>query len=88
MPHSETKKMKLKITAFGIAKDILKTNSLALEITNVGTIGELKDHLCQEYPDFKKLQKISFAVNEEYQADDFSLGENDEVIVIPPVSGG
>ena len=80
--------MKIKITAFGIAKDILSTNSLDLEVADTVSIGSLKALLCEQYPAFTKLRKISFAVNEEYQKDDFSLQENDEVIVIPPVSGG
>lgn len=80
--------MKIKLTAFGIAKDILQTNSLQLEVNGVHSIGALKTYLCEQYPDFTKLRKISFAINEEYQTDDFSLTENDEVIIIPPVSGG
>lgn len=80
--------MKIKLTAFGIAKDILQTNSLQLEVNGVHNISALKSYLCEQYPDFTKLRKISFAINEEYQADDFSLTENDEVIIIPPVSGG
>ena len=77
-----------KLTAFGIAKDILKTNSLHLEAAEVNDIGTLKNYLCQHYPEFNKLRKISFAVNEEYQDDQFPLQENDEVIILPPVSGG
>ena len=35
-----------------------------------------------------ELNTLSFAVNEEYRADDFVLSEDDEVVIIPPVSGG
>lgn len=80
--------MKIKITAFGIAKDILQGTSQDLEQDHIQTIGELRQYLCQQYPAFTRLQKISFAVNEEYQDDQFSLQENDEVIILPPVSGG
>lgn len=80
--------MKITLTAFGIAKDILQTNSLSLDLVEVENIGALKSYLCTQYPAFTKLRKISFAVNESYQEDDFALSENDEVIVIPPVSGG
>ena len=80
--------MKITLTAFGIAKDILQTNSFQLELQEVDNIGALKAYLCEQYPAFTKLRRISFAINEEYQKDDFSLTENDEVIIIPPVSGG
>jgi molybdopterin converting factor small subunit len=31
---------------------------------------------------------LAFAVGEEYQTDSYALTENDEVVIIPPVSGG
>ncbi len=54
----------------------------------VSTIGDLKQALVVRYPDFKKLVKFSLAVDEAYQDDAFELKDGDEVVVIPPVSGG
>ncbi|MEM7109169.1 MAG: MoaD/ThiS family protein [Bacteroidota bacterium] len=48
----------------------------------------MKEQLLIEYNTFADLASIAFAVNEEYQQDDFELKENDEVVIIPPVSGG
>lgn len=79
--------MKIKLVAYGIARDILKSSSRELEV-DVTTIGDLKNYLVQSYPDFEKLRSLSFAVNEDYQADEFEISENDEVVIIPPVSGG
>ena len=42
----------------------------------------------EKYPDFTKLRSFSIAVNEEYQNDDFVLNSNDEIVILPPVSGG
>ncbi len=80
--------MKIKITAFGIAKDILRATSQIVERDDLRTIAELRAYLCQKYPDFTRLAKLSFAVNETYQDDNFELQEDDEVIILPPVSGG
>ena len=81
--------MKIKILAFGIAKDILQTQSLDLVLdSGVTTVNALKEMLKQQYPEFQKLRSLSIAVNEEYQSDDFELNENDEIVIIPPVSGG
>lgn len=80
--------MKIDILAFGIAKDIIRSRSLILELRDGGTVGELKEKLTAEYPDFRKLKSLAIAVNAEYQSDEFSLSENDEVVIIPPVSGG
>jgi molybdopterin converting factor small subunit len=41
-----------------------------------------------QYHEFKKLQSINFAINEDYQEDNFQIHEGDEVVIIPPVSGG
>lgn len=80
--------MKLKITAFGIAKDIIGDRHLYLELTEQLSIGALKKKLVADYPEFSKLASLSFAVNEEYQSDDFVLCDQQQVIIIPPVSGG
>ena len=80
--------MKVKLTAFGIAKDILRGTSQVVEREDLRTIAELRAYLCQQYPDFTRLAKLSFAVNETYQDDSFELSENDEIIILPPVSGG
>ena len=81
--------MEIKLIAFGIAKDILEQQHLALTIEESEiNIKNLKEKLLQKYPKFAKLQSLSFAVNEEYQKDDFLLKDQDEVVIIPPVSGG
>jgi molybdopterin converting factor subunit 1 len=80
--------MKIQVVAFGIARDILEGNLSEITIENGGNIADLKDELLSKYPAFRELRSLRFAVNEEYQADDFTLSEKDEVVIIPPVSGG
>jgi len=80
--------MNINILAFGIAKDIIKGSAISLEVKEGTTVNDLKDNLCHQYPDFKKLKTLSIAVNTEYRTDDFILSEQDEVVIIPPVSGG
>lgn len=80
--------MKIEIIAFGIAKDILKGKSTQLEVAGDATVREVKEQLVHEYPDFQTLASLQLAVNAEYVADDHILNENDELVLIPPVSGG
>jgi molybdopterin converting factor small subunit len=80
--------MILKLTAFGIAKDILGKRVLEIDIKNESTIADLKAVLLSEYPDFSKLASLTFAVDEAYQNDDFLLSANQEIVIIPPVAGG
>ncbi len=80
--------MIVKLVAFGIAKDILKGGTIQMDLPESVKIGELKSRLTDLYPEFSKLRSLSFAVNDEYKSDDFNLNSGDEVIIIPPVSGG
>ena len=80
--------MKIKLLAFGIARDIIGTPEYNLEVKIQSNIGDLKQILMTQYQEFKKLKSIKFAINENYQEDHFLLHEGDEVVVIPPVSGG
>lgn len=40
------------------------------------------------YPEFSKLSSLAVAVNGEYASNGIQLDSNDEIALIPPVSGG
>ncbi len=80
--------MKINLIAFGIARDILGNSMTPLTLTTGSTIADLKKMLVRDYPQFIELASFSIAVNEDYQKDDFVLSEADEIVVLPPVSGG
>lgn len=80
--------MKIKLRAFGIAKDIIGGPTSQLEMADRITIKKVKERLTKQYPEFASLVKFSIAVNESYQDDDFVVNEGDELVIIPPVSGG
>ena len=80
--------MNIDILAFGIAKDILGLSETTMNLEQSLTISELKSKLTERFPEFEKLRSFSLAVNQEYQEDDFMIKANDEIAIIPPVSGG
>lgn len=80
--------MTINLIAFGIAKDILGKRKMKIEISDNSQISDLKNTLVEQFPEFGKLAKLSFAINEAYQTDDFRLSANEEVVIIPPVAGG
>jgi len=80
--------MTIKLVAFGIAKDILQQSQMDFALDNGQKIKDLKRDLQARYPAFEKLQSLKFAVNEDYQDDSYELSATDEVVIIPPVSGG
>ena len=79
--------MKVKVLAFGIAKEIFGNSSIEVELNDRDTSG-LKQTLEQKYPRLKHLASYMVAVNNEYAQDDLQISERDEIAIIPPVSGG
>ena len=80
--------MNIEIIAFGIAKDIINGKQITLSLTGDPTVGAARRKLSSEFPDFSKLASLKFAVNSNYVEDDYILIADDEVVLIPPVSGG
>ncbi len=80
--------MKLKILCFGITKDIIGTFEYTLETENDATTATVKQQLGALFPAFSTLKSLRIAVNSEYAEDNLLLKENDEIVLIPPVSGG
>ena len=75
------------IKAFGITKDIVGGRETVLEL-NAGTVGSLRNALKDRYPSLIKIRSLMIAVNSTYAEDDLTIGESDEIALIPPVSGG
>ena len=79
--------MKIKVLAFGVAKDILDNPSISVVISG-SSLFEFKIELEQQYPKLKELSSYMIAVNNEYATDETLIYEGDEIAIIPPVSGG
>ena len=80
--------MKIHLRAYGIAADILQSRKVEIRVKENATVSDLKNQLVDAHEDFGKLSTLSFAIGEEYVADDTVLREQDVVVIIPPVSGG
>ncbi|MEK7257817.1 MAG: MoaD/ThiS family protein [Bacteroidota bacterium] len=80
--------MKITILSFGIAKDITGSRFLDWEMSEKASVAELRAALGSRFPALHELTSLRVAVNSEYAGDDLQLSENDEVALIPPVSGG
>ena len=80
--------MKLRILAFGIARDIVGSASTEIEFPAAGDMQSLRTSLEERYPTLKQLRSFMLALNSEYAIGPEQLNENDEIAIIPPVSGG
>ena len=80
--------MKYKINLFGITRDIVGNNTTEIEMSQSADVQAVLGQLKINYPKLTDIKSLLVAVNSEYAGSDLILSENDEIALIPPVSGG
>lgn len=78
----------IEIKAFGIAKDIVGGNSATLPWEEGMTVAQLKANLKKQFPEFEALRTFAIAINTAYVPEEQVIAPGDEIVIIPPVSGG
>lgn len=77
------------VILFGISREIVGEKKLKITpAENIQTVGALKQWMKQKYPQLEKLSSMAIAVDSEYADDEQNLFDENEVAIIPPVSGG
>jgi molybdopterin synthase catalytic subunit len=79
--------MHVRVRPFGILKESLGSDFFALDLPGGATVADLLARLGVQAPAVETLG-IAVSVNAEYAQRSQVLGENDEVGLLPPVSGG
>jgi molybdopterin converting factor subunit 1 len=81
--------MTVRVKFFAILRERAGAAELSKELSEGSTVADLWRELQKDYP---KLAvpgiRLLYAVNQSYVAADYRLREQDEVVFIPPVSGG
>ena len=80
--------MNVRILLFGITRDIIGGSSIERKIEEGQNVEDLMTGLRMSYPALNELTSLMVAVNNEYVDSDLIIHENDEIALIPPVSGG
>ncbi len=80
--------MNLRILCFGITRDIIGQFEYATTLENGATVADLKQKLSTQFPNFQALRSLQVAINSEYANENSIIKQNDEIVLIPPVSGG
>jgi molybdopterin converting factor subunit 1 len=81
--------MRVRVLLFAILRDLAGTGEVLLELEQGATAQSAADALAERHPSLKQyLSRIAFAVNRQYMPASIELHEDDEVALIPPVSGG
>ncbi len=76
-----------KVLAFGITRQLLGAKEAVIEVDG-NTVGALRRALGVRFPELSGLNSLYIAVNSSYSDEGQVLNSNDEIALIPPVSGG
>lgn len=82
--------MLLNIKLFGVVKEKIGSDTLVFEASSQAslTVAELLEQLKGAYPVLGSLSSLAVAVNHTYASGEVALQAQDEIALIPPVSGG
>lgn len=81
--------MNVKVKLFAAARDIVGADETVLSLPPNATASTALQSLLQQHPKLEQWRNyLRLAVNWEYASTDQVLHDNDEVAVLPPVSGG
>lgn len=79
----------MKIKVFGIAKEITGASQIDFPIEDHSIkVKDLKGLLYKKYPRLSTLSSLAISVNLFYATEDILVNKDDEVSLVPPVSGG
>ena len=81
--------MRVRVLFFGILKDLAGKSSDSLDLADGASVCDVIEHYAAQAPQLKEvLASIAVAVNQEYAGPETALRSDDEVALLPPVSGG
>jgi MoaE-MoaD fusion protein len=81
--------MRVRVLFFGVLKDLVGQASESLELREGATVADVLSHYESTVPRIRAvLPSIALSVNQHYSGPGAVLGNDDEVALLPPVSGG
>jgi molybdopterin converting factor subunit 1 len=81
--------VKVQVQLFAGARDRAGSNVLEVELPDDATVADLRRELAQRHQSLGELlSRTLVAVDHEYASDDQTLSAENEIAIIPPVSGG
>jgi molybdopterin converting factor subunit 1 len=81
--------MRVRVLFFGVLKDLAGKSSDRIELRDGAKVADALAHYRSEIPRMKEsLASLAVAVNQQYAGPETVLKADDEVALLPPVSGG
>ena len=81
--------MRVRVLFFGMLKDLAGGSGDSVDLPEGALVRDVLDHYEKRIPGLSKsLPSLAVAVNQQYAGPETQLKSNDEVALLPPVSGG
>lgn len=81
--------MQILVRAFASYREAIGSPNIRLDVPEGSTPGQVWERLLKSYPRLSTLPRPDkFAINEEYVQENHKIRERDELVLLPPVSGG
>jgi MoaE-MoaD fusion protein len=81
--------MRVRVLFFGLLKDLLGKSSDSLDLPAGASVRDALEHYAAHVPRLKEsLGSLAVAVNQQYAGPETKLKSDDEIALLPPVSGG
>ncbi|HZW94808.1 MAG TPA: molybdenum cofactor biosynthesis protein MoaE [Candidatus Eremiobacteraceae bacterium] len=81
--------MRVRVLFFGILRDLAGSSGNSLDLPEGALVRDVLDHCVKKIPSLNKsLPSLAVAVNQQYAGPETQLKSDDEVALLPPVSGG
>ena len=81
--------MRIHVKFFAVLREAAGISERTLELTDGATVATVRERLATMHPGLSQhLPRVAYAVNQIYAPPETRLRDDDEVALIPPVSGG
>ncbi|HEY9659390.1 MAG TPA: MoaD/ThiS family protein [Allocoleopsis sp.] len=89
MAEGQGQEITVTVKLFAAYQEAYGAPELVLRLPSGTSVATVRDRLLQEHPQLEQWRSITrFGINLQFVEPDTVLQEGDEVVLIPPVSGG
>jgi molybdopterin synthase catalytic subunit len=82
-------KVRIRVLFFGLVRDVVGLREDTLDVADGGRLGQVFEHYAKLFPKLREMSgSIVLALNQQFSSPSAPLAEDDEVALLPPVSGG
>ena len=81
--------IKVTVKLFAVYQEAYNQQELTLEFPENTAVSQVREYLIKEHPELEKWRDVTrFGINLDFVEPNTALHDGDEVVLIPPVSGG